>query len=183
MRGQYMQDDISNAAQDIILQGNISTLKKIDLIRSVQIKTNLSKTDSSQIINQMFSLITDSLASGKNVKLSNFGTFQLMDKPERIGRNPKTNEEVSIAPRRVVSFKASSKLTQRVIDANANTEDPIPQLLTSQKRDVLKALGNKIGSEGNDLDFIFKSASQSQIQQDVQIPDVRNINAQKSYGF
>lgn len=133
VNGFDMQDEISKAANN-----NTLTIKKLDLARSVQNNTELSKTDSSKIIDQMFALITDRLASGQNVKLSNFGTFQLIDKAERTGRNPRTNEEVLIAPRRIVSFKPSSKFKQRVIKANAkdNTRkanQPLNQL-TDQKK-------------------------------------------------
>lgn len=167
-----MRDDINDAVNK-----NGLTIKKVDLARSIQLNAGLSKTDSAQIINQMLSLITDSLASGKNVKLSSFGTFHLLDKAERTGRNPRTNEEVSIAPRRVVRFKASSKLTQRVMAANSNNQDPSSNQLTDKKREVLNALGNKIGSQISDLDFIFKSTSENQVQQDVLIPDVRSFNS------
>ena len=58
----------------------------------------------------------DAIARGETVKLSSFATFQVRDKTERIGRNPKTGEEVPISSRRVVTFKASNVLKQRVID-------------------------------------------------------------------
>jgi len=76
----------------------------------VYTKSSLSRADASVIVDLIFEEICTSLVSGENVKLSNFGVFTLRDKNRRIGRNPKTKEEVEITPRRVVSFTASTKL-------------------------------------------------------------------------
>ena len=60
----------------------------------------------------------DALAKGQNVKISGFGTFILRDKTQRIGRNPKTGVEVPIAPRRVLTFRASQKMRERIARAS-----------------------------------------------------------------
>ena len=59
----------------------------------------------------------DALAKGQNVKISGFGTFILRDKSQRIGRNPKTGVEVPISPRRVLTFRASQKMRERIVKA------------------------------------------------------------------
>ncbi|MBB3978885.1 integration host factor subunit alpha [Rhizobium azooxidifex] len=66
----------------------------------------------------MIDEICNAIVRGESVKLSSFATFQVRDKNERIGRNPKTGEEVPISPRRVMTFKASNVLKQRVLKAH-----------------------------------------------------------------
>jgi integration host factor subunit alpha len=61
--------------------------------------------------------ICEALSDGENVKISGFGTFVLRDKTERIGRNPKSGVEVPIAPRRVLTFRASQSLRDRIVSA------------------------------------------------------------------
>lgn len=65
--------------------------------------------------------ITDTLATGENVKLSGFGAFVVRQKAERLGRNPKTGTEVPISPRRVIVFKASAILKEQVNGKRAGT--------------------------------------------------------------
>jgi len=60
--------------------------------------------------------MSEALSEGENVKISGFGTFLLRDKGERIGRNPKTGVEVPITPRRVMTFRASQMLKDRIVD-------------------------------------------------------------------
>ena len=156
------------------LKNNI-TIKKLDLVESVHRNVGLTKTESSQIVDQIFGLISDSLARGNNVKLANFGTFQLADKASRLGRNPRTNEPVPIPPRRAVMFKPSAKLSERIITANNTNNESASKELTKKKKQVLNALGNKIGTELCELDFLFNSASETQIHKDVNIPDTRNL--------
>jgi integration host factor subunit alpha len=69
------------------------------------------------MVEEILDLMSDALAAGENVKISGFGTFLLRDKSERIGRNPKTGVEVPITPRRVLTFRASQMLKDRVAGA------------------------------------------------------------------
>ncbi len=80
----------------------------------------LSKADAREFVDLFFQELVAPLAAGEQVKLSGFGNFDLRDKNERPGRNPKTREEVSIPARRVVTFRAGPKLKARV-DALAGT--------------------------------------------------------------
>lgn len=95
-----------------------STVTRADLSEAVYRKVGLSRTESSQLVEMVIEEICDAIVRGETVKLSSFATFQVRSKNERIGRNPKTGEEVPISPRKVVSFKASNVLKQRVIDGH-----------------------------------------------------------------
>ena len=77
-------------------------------------KLGLSRADSLAMVEAILGHMTEALAAGENVKISGFGTFLLRDKSERIGRNPKTGVEVPITPRRVMTFRASQMLKDRV---------------------------------------------------------------------
>ena len=66
------------------------------------------------MVESILEMMGDALAAGENVKISGFGTFLLRDKTERLGRNPKTGIEVPITPRRVLTFRASKMLKERV---------------------------------------------------------------------
>jgi integration host factor subunit alpha len=83
------------------------TLTRSDLAESLHRKVGLSRTDSAQLVGSIIEHMSSALLSGKNVKISGFGSFMLRDKGERIGRNPKTGVEVVIPPRRVLTFRAS----------------------------------------------------------------------------
>jgi len=91
-----------------------STVTRADLAEIVYRKVGLSRTESAQLVEMVIDEICDAITRGETVKLSSFATFQVRSKNERIGRNPKTGEEVPISPRKVVSFKASNVLKQRV---------------------------------------------------------------------
>ena len=93
------------------------TLKRTDITRELHHKTGLSISESSNLVEQIFRHVSRALIDGEDVKLAGFGTFKLRQKPERIGRNPKTNEEVVIDPRRVVTFKPSTFMKERVNSA------------------------------------------------------------------
>ncbi|MEO1747799.1 MAG: integration host factor subunit alpha [Pseudomonadota bacterium] len=92
------------------------TVTRSDLAEAVYREVGLSRTESAALVEMIIDEICDAIARGETVKLSSFATFQVRDKTERIGRNPKTGEEVPISSRRVVTFKASNVLKQRVID-------------------------------------------------------------------
>ncbi len=82
-------------------------LTKKDLINIVYMQIGFSKKISENLIEEFFSLIVDNLKKGKSIKISNFGTFTLRSKKQRIGRNPKTKEDKIISRRNVVLFKPS----------------------------------------------------------------------------
>lgn len=86
------------------------TLTKADLADMLFDKVGLNKREAKDMVEAFFDEIRASLAVGDTVKLSGFGNFQLRDKPQRPGRNPKTGEEIPISARRVVTFHASQKL-------------------------------------------------------------------------
>jgi integration host factor subunit alpha len=93
------------------------TLTRADLAEALHHQVGLSRADSADIVEQILSEMCESLALGENVKISGFGTFVLRDKGERVGRNPKTGIEVPIAPRRVLTFRASQMMRDRIVGA------------------------------------------------------------------
>jgi integration host factor subunit alpha len=93
------------------------TLTRADLAESLHHEVGLSRADSSRLVEQILAHLCEALARGENVKISGFGTFVLRDKGERIGRNPKTGIEVPIAPRRVLTFRASQMMRDRIVGA------------------------------------------------------------------
>ena len=90
------------------------TLTKADLADLLFEKVGLNKREAKDMVESFFEEVRRSLESGEGVKLSGFGNFQLRDKPQRPGRNPKTGEEIPITARRVVTFHASQKLKAMV---------------------------------------------------------------------
>lgn len=96
---------------------NEGTLTRADLAESLHQEIGLSRSDSAQVVEQILVEMCEALSRGENVKISGFGTFVLRDKGERIGRNPKTGVEVPIAPRRVLTFRASQMMRDRIVAA------------------------------------------------------------------
>jgi integration host factor subunit alpha len=90
------------------------TLTRADLSDVVHRKLGLSRAESASVVERLLYHMCSSLADGKNVKISGFGSFILRDKGERLGRNPKTGVEVPIAPRRVMTFRASQTMRDKV---------------------------------------------------------------------
>ena len=90
------------------------TITRAELSEAVYQRIGLSRTDSSELVELVLREISDTLAAGETVKLSSFGSFLVRDKGARVGRNPKTGIEVPIEPRRVLSFKPSNILKQRI---------------------------------------------------------------------
>jgi integration host factor subunit alpha len=76
----------------------------------------LSRNESASLVDSVFTEISKSLINGQDVKISSFGTFIVRNKKERVGRNPKTGEEVPITARQVVTFRASNVLKSEVSD-------------------------------------------------------------------
>lgn len=93
---------------------SMNTLTRADLAEAINRKVGLSRSDSLGMVESILDLMTGALEGGENVKISGFGTFLLRDKGQRIGRNPKTGVEVPITPRRVLTFRASQMLKDRI---------------------------------------------------------------------
>lgn len=93
------------------------TLTKAELAEMLFDQVGLNKREAKEMVELFFKEIRESLERGESVKLSGFGNFQLRDKPQRPGRNPKTGEEIPISARRVVTFHASQKLKSQIEEA------------------------------------------------------------------
>ena len=98
------------------------TVTRANLCEAVYQKVGLSRTESADLVEMVLDEISDCLVRGESVKLSSFGSFLVRQKGERIGRNPKTGEEVPISPRRVMVFKPSNVLKQKINQALAEAE-------------------------------------------------------------
>lgn len=96
------------------------TLTKAELADLLFDKVGLNKREAKDMVEAFFEEVRTALQVGDGVKLSGFGNFQLRDKPQRPGRNPKTGEEIPITARRVVTFHASQKLKIAVEKAQLN---------------------------------------------------------------
>ncbi|MGH6780504.1 MAG: integration host factor subunit alpha [Sphingomonadaceae bacterium] len=94
-----------------------ATLTRADLAEAVHRNIGLSRAESAGMVEQILDRMSQALERGENVKISGFGSFVLRDKGQRIGRNPKTGIEVPIAPRRVLTFRASQMLRDRIVKA------------------------------------------------------------------
>ncbi len=90
------------------------SLTKADLAAALFDEVGLNKREAKEFVDAWFECIRRALENGEPVKLSGFGNFQLRDKNQRPGRNPKTGEEIPISARRVVTFKPGQKLRARV---------------------------------------------------------------------
>ncbi len=86
------------------------TVTRADLTEAVYQEVGLSRNESAQLVETVLEEVASTLAKGESVKVSSFGTFSVRDKAQRVGRNPKTGEEVPILPRRVLVFRASHVL-------------------------------------------------------------------------
>ena len=91
------------------------TLTRADLAEVLHREVGLSRADSANLVEQILGHMCGALSDGQNVKISGFGSFVLRDKGERVGRNPKTGIEVPIAPRRVLTFRASQMMRDRIV--------------------------------------------------------------------
>ena len=91
-----------------------NTVTRSDLSEIVYNAVGLSRSESAQIVETVLDEISDALIRGEDVKLSSFGSFLVRHKNGRMGRNPKTGEEVPIDPRRVLSFRASHVLKEKI---------------------------------------------------------------------
>ena len=90
------------------------SLTKADIADRLFNEVGLNKREAKEFVDAYFEVIREALEGGENVKLSGFGNFQLREKNQRPGRNPKTGEEIPISARRVVTFRPGQKLRARV---------------------------------------------------------------------
>lgn len=94
------------------------TLTRMDLSEAVFREVGLSRNESADLVESVLDHMSDALVAGEQVKISSFGTFSIRDKAARVGRNPKTGEEVPINPRRVLTFRPSHLMKDRVAAGN-----------------------------------------------------------------
>ncbi|MBM2320727.1 MULTISPECIES: integration host factor subunit alpha [Marivita] len=94
------------------------TLTRMDLSEAVFREVGLSRNESADLVETVLNHMSDALVEGEQVKISSFGTFSIRDKAARVGRNPKTGEEVPINPRRVLTFRPSHLMKDRVAAGN-----------------------------------------------------------------
>lgn len=94
------------------------TLTRMDLSEAVFREVGLSRNESAELVESILKHMSDALVAGEQVKISSFGTFSVREKAARMGRNPKTGEEVPIQPRRVLSFRPSHLMKDRVAAGN-----------------------------------------------------------------
>jgi integration host factor subunit alpha len=90
------------------------TVTRADLSEAVYAEIGLSRSESAQLVEQVLDYLGDAIVRGENAKLSSFGSFIIRNKGGRVGRNPKTGEEVLIEPRRVLTFRPSQILRDRI---------------------------------------------------------------------
>lgn len=100
----------------------MSALTKADMVDRLFDELGLNKREAKELVEQFFEEVSQALVDGQFVKLSGFGNFELRDKRQRPGRNPKTGEEIPISARRVVTFRPGQKLKQRV-DEHVHNSD------------------------------------------------------------
>jgi len=94
------------------------TLTRMDLSEAVFREVGLSRNESADLVESVLQHMSDALVKGQQVKISSFGTFSVREKSARVGRNPKTGEEVPILPRRVLTFRPSHLMKDRVAAGN-----------------------------------------------------------------
>jgi integration host factor subunit alpha len=99
------------------------TVTRAQLSESLYQEIGLSRNESADLVETVLEEISDALERGETVKISSFGTFGVRQKGQRVGRNPKTGQEVPILPRRVLVFRASHVLKGRINGTTVLPED------------------------------------------------------------
>ena len=112
------------------------TTTRSSLSEAVFKNVGLSRNESANLVDSIFNEILKNLTSGKEVKISSFGTFMVRDKKERIGRNPKTGQEVPISARQVVTFRASNVLKSKVDSKNKLIKTSEASNFSSNESDI-----------------------------------------------
>ncbi|MCL2748612.1 MAG: integration host factor subunit alpha [Alphaproteobacteria bacterium] len=92
----------------------MATVSRIDFSKRLSATTGLSMAEAGKLVDLVFSEIAESLIRGEEVKIANLGTFKILEKNARMGRNPKTGETAVISARRVASFKPSAELRKKM---------------------------------------------------------------------
>jgi integration host factor subunit alpha len=87
-------------------------MTKADVVEKIHVKAGFSKKESSELVETVFDIIKATLETGENIKISGFGNFVVKEKKDRRGRNPQTGEVITIASRKVLTYKPSSLLRQ-----------------------------------------------------------------------
>ena len=90
------------------------TVTRAELVEALVRRCGMQRPDANRLLTRLLEMVQDALVEGETVKLSRFGNFNVRAKRQRIGRNPKTGEEVPITPRRVVTFRPSQMLREYV---------------------------------------------------------------------
>lgn len=89
-------------------------MNKAELIATIAEKTGMTKKDAERVVSATFEAITDTLQKGDKVQVSGFGSFEVKTREARVGRNPRTKEEVQIPATRLPAFKASKTLKDKI---------------------------------------------------------------------
>ena len=97
-----------------------NTVTRVQLTEAVYQEVGLSRNESADLVESILNQISDALSGGETVKISSFGSFFVRKKGQRVGRNPKTGEEVPILPRSVLIFRPSHVLKNRINAGMAN---------------------------------------------------------------
>jgi integration host factor subunit alpha len=101
-----------------------NTITRAHLSEAVYQEVGLSRNESADLVESVLNEVAESLAKGETVKISSFGSFSVRQKGQRVGRNPKTGEEVPIQPRRVLVFRASNVLKNRINETRSAAPQP-----------------------------------------------------------
>ena len=101
----------------------MATVTRADLTDAIHKEIGLPRRDAAALVDAVIEMIAERLEAGEDVKMSSFGSFTVRNKGLRVGRNPKTGEPAPILPRRVVAFRASGVLKQRINDAMGGGRD------------------------------------------------------------
>ena len=109
---QVQRDTVLVKKREVVMAGD--TITRADLCEAIYQEVGLSRTESADLLESVLGEISTALERGETVKISSFGTLSVRQKGERIGRNPKTGEEVPILPRRVLVFRPSQVLKARI---------------------------------------------------------------------
>jgi integration host factor subunit alpha len=99
-----------------------NTVTRAQLSEAVYQEVGLSRNESAELVEAVLDEVADALSRDEVVKISSFGSFSVRQKGQRIGRNPKTGEEVTILPRKVLVFRPSHVLKNRINDADADAD-------------------------------------------------------------
>ena len=129
------------------------TVTRADLSEAVYQEVGLSRNESAELVESVLTEISDSLVLGDTVKISSFGSFSVRQKGKRIGRNPKTGEEVPILPRRVLIFRASNVLKSMINGENAKHADITHEDLPQNNLDVSGPTGTEAPAPFGDASY------------------------------